>query len=90
MKTLTTARPITASARLRSGAIRRISRLAEGPKVIAFWPTMPPPIGPPRPGPPIGASIRSVCFMAVPPLGGGCGRRHAASSAVSCEATISW
>ena len=80
---------MTAYARLRSGASRRISRLAEGPKVIAFWPTWPPPIGP-RPGPPMGASIRSVCFMAVPPLGGGRGRRHAASSAVSCEATISW
>ena len=34
---------------VRSGAIRRTSRLADGPNVLAFWPTMPPPIGP-RPG----------------------------------------
>ena len=36
-------------ARAPSGAS---SRLAEGLKSIAFWPTMPPPIGP-RPGPPV-------------------------------------
>ena len=33
-----------------SGAIRRTSRLADGLKSLAFWPTMPPPNGP-RPGP---------------------------------------
>ena len=58
---LQTASSTTPIARTRSGAIRRIIRLAEGPKVIAFCPTWPPPIGPrPGPGP---ATIRSVSFM---------------------------
>ena len=59
--TLATPSTTTAIALTRSGRIRPISRLADGPKVIAFWPTMPPPIGP-RPGPPCGASMRSVAW----------------------------
>ncbi len=60
--TLTIASSTTPIAALRSGPIRRTSRFAEGPNSMDFWPTMPPPIGPPRPGPP-GAWIRSVSFM---------------------------
>ena len=62
--TLPIASTTTAAALNRSGAIRRSSRLADGPKSIAFWPTMPPPIGP-RPG--IGplATTRSVSFILV-------------------------
>ena len=47
-------------ARTRSGRIRATRRFADGPKVIAFCPTIPPPIGPrPGPGP---AWIRSVAL----------------------------
>ena len=75
----------------RSGRSRASSRLADGPKSIAFWPTMPPPIGP-RPGPGPWASIRSVALKPACLAGASCGlgAAHAASSAVSWEATISW
>ncbi len=56
--TLTTVRPMTASVLVRYGDIRPTSRRADGPKALAFCPTMPPPMGPrPGPGP---ASMRSV------------------------------
>ena len=96
--TLATPSTTTTIALARSGRIRATSRLADGPKVIAFWPTMPPPIGP-RPGPPCGASMRSValkpaCLSLTAPAAG-VGDvvgvvAHAASSAVIWEVTISW
>ena len=60
-----TVRATTSSAAARSGRIRATIRLADGPKSIAFCPTMPPPIGP-RPGPATGASMRSVAASAFP------------------------
>jgi len=45
-KTEATASTTTAPAAYRDGVIRAIRRRAEGPKVIAFCPTWPPPIGP--------------------------------------------
>ena len=59
--TLSTVSSSTAYALTRSGAIRRSSRIADGPKSVAFWPTIPPPIGP-RPGPAGPACTRSVSF----------------------------
>ena len=63
--TLTTPSSTTRIALPRSGRIRATRRLPDGTKSIAFWPTMPPPIGP-RPGPPCGASIRSVALNSLP------------------------
>ena len=86
--TLTTASSSTATAWPRSGPIRRASRLADGPKLIDFWPTMPPPNGPrPGPGP---ATTRSVSFIGPEGSAAGLGGGHAASSAVSWDRTISW
>ena len=53
----------TATVLIRYGAMRAISRLIDGQKVLAFPPTMPPPIGPrPGPGP---AWMRSVSLSSV-------------------------
>src|SRR5688572_24643603 len=48
--TLTTASSRTRTTLNRCGLSWWTSRFAEGPNALAFWPTMPPPIGP-RPGP---------------------------------------
>ncbi len=59
--TLTSAATTMATTLGISGPRRRSSRLADGPKSIDFWPTIPMPCGP-RPAP-IGPWIRSVSFI---------------------------
>ena len=70
--------------RVRSGASCRTSRFADGPKELAFCPTMPPPIGPrPGPGPWV---IRSVSLR-VP---AGFESLMPPPPPMSWDATISW
>ena len=87
--TLTTVSARTAYVLWRSGRSRAKSRLSDGQNVSAFWPIIPPPIGPrPGPGP---AWMRSVSLR-VPGLAGALvfGAHEATSSTVSWDWTISW
>ena len=64
--TLTTVSARTVYVLARSGRRRASSRLSEGQKVSAFWPIIPPPIGP-RPGP--GPDWMRSVSLRVPGLG---------------------
>ena len=74
--TLARVRASTAYALCRSGRSRASSRLSEGQKLSAFWPIMPPPIGPrPPPGPDWTRSVslsRSGAPVGVGAGGAGC------------------
>ena len=95
--TLTTASSRTMTTLTRCGLSCRTSRLADGPNALAFWPTMPPPIGP-RPGPAPwvirsvslswpGLSADLVSLMPPPPRSAG--TRRSPGTSWSC-ASSSW
>ena len=64
--------------------MRAASRLADGPNVIDFWPTMPPPNGP-RPGPGPGDDALGLLHPSLTGRLRCVGVAHAASSAVSWD-----